>query len=144
MQVPPTSVKGVGSSVFEGRSGYGSTMQDSPKYTSENYPAANQKYVSKGEKMFSDDRLPYAERSSAYSGRDLQTESTVRLADSLAFGHQHQVFVYTFMLIFLSYYLYRISPMAIDTWYIYLISDGHLWSFGCGISSKERIARWEF
>lgn len=80
LQVPALGSKGAGSSVLEGRSGY-----DSPKYTS------GQKYGQKGESMFSDDRLPYAERTSTYSGRDLQSDSGVRYADSLAFGHQHKV-----------------------------------------------------
>ncbi|KAI7724710.1 hypothetical protein M8C21_004587 [Ambrosia artemisiifolia] len=91
-QVPATSTKGAGSSVLEGRSGYGSAMQDSPKYASD-YPAASQKYGQKGESMFSDDRLPYAERASAYSGRDLQNDPTVRFADSIAFG-QHKTDIY--------------------------------------------------
>lgn len=100
LQVPPTSSKGAGPSILEGRSGYGSTMQDSPKFTSGDYPAATQKYGQKGEKMLTDypsgdrDRLPYTERASAYSGRDLQNESSVRFADSIAFGHQHQPDIY--------------------------------------------------
>ncbi|KAI3812370.1 hypothetical protein L1987_17077 [Smallanthus sonchifolius] len=93
LQTPPTSVKGAGSSVLEGRSGYGSTRQDSPKYASGDYPLGGQKYA-KGESMFSDDRLPYAERASTYSGRDLQSDSTVRFADSIAFGHQHKTDIY--------------------------------------------------
>ncbi|KAI3713942.1 hypothetical protein L1987_72530 [Smallanthus sonchifolius] len=93
LQPPPTSVKGAGSSVLEGRSGYGSTRQDSPKYASGDYPLASQKYA-KGESMFSDDRLPYAERTSTYSGRDLQSDSTVRFADSIAFGHKHKTDIY--------------------------------------------------
>ncbi|CAI9300128.1 unnamed protein product [Lactuca saligna] len=39
-----TSSKGAGPSMLEGQSGYGSTMQDSPKFTSGDYPAATQKY----------------------------------------------------------------------------------------------------
>lgn len=99
MQVSATSAKGTGPSVLEGRSGYGSTIQELPKYTAGDYSAAIQKYDQKSEKMYPDkltdypsrDRLLYAERPSAYSGRDLQNESAVRLADSIAFGHQHQV-----------------------------------------------------
>ncbi|KAK1438095.1 hypothetical protein QVD17_03898 [Tagetes erecta] len=83
LQVPALGSKGAGSSVLEGRSGY-----DSPKY------ASAQKYGQKGERMFSDDRLPYAERTSTYSGRDLQSDSAVRYADSLAFGHQHKTDIY--------------------------------------------------
>ena len=50
-QVPATSSKGAGPSMLEGQSGYGSTMQDSPKFTSGDYPAATQKYGQKGENM---------------------------------------------------------------------------------------------
>nr|KAJ0210043.1 hypothetical protein LSAT_V11C400219670 [Lactuca sativa] len=54
-QVLATSSKGAGPSMLEGKSGYGSTMQDSPKFTSGDYPAATQKlflgttYVFEGE-----------------------------------------------------------------------------------------------
>ncbi|KAL7607389.1 hypothetical protein Lser_V15G17039 [Lactuca serriola] len=41
-QVPATSSKGSGPSMLEGQSGYGSTMQDSPKFTTGDYPAATQ------------------------------------------------------------------------------------------------------
>ncbi|CAI9265022.1 unnamed protein product [Lactuca saligna] len=51
VRVPVTSSKGVGPSMLEGQSGYGSTMQDSPKFTSGDYPAATQKYGQKGENM---------------------------------------------------------------------------------------------
>ncbi|KAL8201392.1 hypothetical protein R6Q57_012731 [Mikania cordata] len=92
IQVPATSAtKGAGSSVLEGRSGY--ALQDSPKYKSGDYSAAVQKHGQKGESMFSDDRLTYAERASAYSGRDLQNDSTARFTDSIAFG-QHQTNIY--------------------------------------------------
>ena len=40
--------------MLERRSGYGSTMQDSPKFTSGDYPVATQKYGQKGEKMLTD------------------------------------------------------------------------------------------
>ena len=53
-QVPATSSKGAGPSMLEGQSGYGSTMQDSPKFTSGDYPVATQKYGQKGEKMLTD------------------------------------------------------------------------------------------
>ncbi|CAH1414237.1 unnamed protein product [Lactuca virosa] len=53
-QVPATSNKGAGPSMLEGRSGYGSTMQYSPKFTSGDYPATTQKYGQKGEKMLTD------------------------------------------------------------------------------------------
>ncbi|KVI03481.1 hypothetical protein Ccrd_018215, partial [Cynara cardunculus var. scolymus] len=43
LQVPATSAKGAGPSVLEGRSGYGSTLQESSKFTSGDYPAASQK-----------------------------------------------------------------------------------------------------
>nr|XP_043606626.1 protein SHORT ROOT IN SALT MEDIUM 1-like isoform X2 [Erigeron canadensis] len=102
LQVPATSVKGAGSSVLEGRSGYDSTMQDSPKYASRDYAAATQKYGQKGEKLYPDklndylleDRLPYAERLTSYSGRDLQNEAAPRFADSIAFGRQRQTDIY--------------------------------------------------
>nr|KAJ0206769.1 hypothetical protein LSAT_V11C500289030 [Lactuca sativa] len=45
--VPATSSKGARPSMLEGKSGYGSTMQDSPKFRSGDYPAATQKYFQK-------------------------------------------------------------------------------------------------
>ncbi|CAI9288536.1 unnamed protein product [Lactuca saligna] len=45
VRVPATSSKGAGPSMLEGQSGYGSTMQDSPKFTYGDYPAATQKIL---------------------------------------------------------------------------------------------------
>lgn len=93
LQAPGASSKGTGSSALEGRSGYSSAIQESPKYASDDYSAVSQKYAKKGElsDYSSGDRRQYVERPGAYSVRDSQNEPSARFADSIAYGHHHQV-----------------------------------------------------
>ncbi|KAK3037780.1 hypothetical protein RJ639_030699 [Escallonia herrerae] len=95
-QVPPVSAKGAGQAALQGRSGYGSAMPDSPKFTSGDYVSSSSHgYAQKADQLFSDkisdypsiDRRQYAERSGLYMGRDLQSEP-------VGFGHQHQADIY--------------------------------------------------
>lgn len=85
---------------LEGRSGFSSSISDSPKFISSDYvSSASHGYGHKGEQLYSDriseytpgDRRQYGERLSAYLGRDVPSEPAGRYADSVAFGHKHQV-----------------------------------------------------
>ncbi|PWA84202.1 DBC1/CARP1-like protein [Artemisia annua] len=91
LQAPGASAKGSGSSALEGRSGYGSAMQESPKYAHGDY-AATQKYGQKGDLSgYSPvDRRQYIERPDVYAIRDSQNEPNARFADSVAFSHHQQ------------------------------------------------------
>nr|GEV78506.1 cell division cycle and apoptosis regulator protein 1-like isoform X1 [Tanacetum cinerariifolium] len=91
LQAPGASAKGSGSSALEGRSGYGSTMQESPKYAHGDY-AATQKYGQKGDLSgYSPvDRRQYIERPDVYAIRESQNEPNARFADSIAFSHHQQ------------------------------------------------------
>lgn len=89
---------------MESRGGYASAKQDSPKFSSGDYiPASSHAYGHKGEQLYGEkapdypsiDRRQYG-RQSAYMGRDLQSESTGRFADSVSFGPQHQVYNFIF------------------------------------------------
>ncbi|KAL7180807.1 hypothetical protein ACSBR1_039797 [Camellia fascicularis] len=102
-QVSGMSAKGAGPSALEGRSGYGSAMPDSPKLPSGDFVSSSSHgYGHKSEKLFADkisdyssvDRRQYAERQSAYVGRDLQNVPTGRFGDSMSFAHQHQTDMY--------------------------------------------------
>lgn len=93
------NVKGTGSSALEGRAGYASAIQDSPKFASTDYVSSSgHGYSHKGDQLYSEkvpdysklDRRQYGERQSAYVGRDLQSEPTGRYTDSVGFS-QHQV-----------------------------------------------------
>lgn len=91
----------MGSSTLESRSGYASAMPESPKFTSSEYiSSSTHGYGQKGDQFFSEklseypsvERRQYGERQSAYvGGRELQSESSGRYADSVGFSHQHQV-----------------------------------------------------
>jgi hypothetical protein len=94
-QVTALNVKGTGSSALEGRAGYASAIQDSPKFASTDYVSSSgHGYSHKGDQLYSDkvpdyskiDRRQYGERQSGYIGRDLQSESAGRYADSVGFG----------------------------------------------------------
>ncbi|XAR53200.1 hypothetical protein NMG60_11021653 [Bertholletia excelsa] len=102
-QVPGMSARTGGPSALEGRSGYGSVMTDSPKFASSDYiTSSNHGYGHKSDQLFGDklsdyqslDRRQYGERQSAFVGRDLQNEASVRHGDSIGFGHQHQADIY--------------------------------------------------
>jgi hypothetical protein len=93
--VTALNVKGTGSSALEGRAGYASAIQDSPKFASTDYVSSSgHGYSHKGDQLYSDkvpdyskiDRRQYGERQSGYIGRDLQSESAGRYADSVGFG----------------------------------------------------------
>lgn len=86
---------------MEGRSVYASSVTDSPKFTSSDYVSSSSHgYSHKGDQMYEEkipdyptvERRQFGERQSGYVGRDLPSEPAGCYADSIGFGHQHQVY----------------------------------------------------
>lgn len=102
--------KGSVATALEGRSTYGSSMPDSPKFSTDYVSSSSRGYGQKVDQLYSDriseypsiDRRQYAERHSAYLAADLPTETVGRYTEPAPFGHEHQVrssainFFYTF------------------------------------------------
>ena len=95
------SGKGSGPSALEGRTGYGSGLADSPKYSSKDYAATSSHgYGHKSELLMPDkmaeyaslERRQFAERQGAYGGRDLAVEAGGRYADSVGYKVLSSVF----------------------------------------------------
>ncbi|XP_021725197.1 cell division cycle and apoptosis regulator protein 1-like isoform X2 [Chenopodium quinoa] len=95
------SVKGSGPSTMEGRTGYGSGIADSPKYTAKDYvAAASHGYGHKSELLIPDkmadyvslERRQFAERQGGYMGRDLPVEAGGRYADSVGYAHKSEMY----------------------------------------------------
>lgn len=85
---------------LEGRSNYGSSIPDSPRFTSNDYVSSSSRdYGQKVDQLYSDrildypsiDRHQYDGRHRLYVGRDLPSETVGRYTDSVAFGQEHQV-----------------------------------------------------
>lgn len=118
-------MKGSATTNLEGRSNYGSSMPDSPKYAANEYvPSSSRSYGQKVDQLYSDriseypsvDRLQYADRHSAYLGRNLPSETADRYAESVAFGHDSQVLNYAmcfFLHIFSCLYLWHLICFGI-------------------------------
>ncbi|KAK6122470.1 hypothetical protein DH2020_043787 [Rehmannia glutinosa] len=102
-QISPLGMKGSVTTAFEGRSNYGSSMPESPKFATNEYVSSSSRgYGQKMDQLYSDrtseypsvERRQYADRHSAYLGRDLPSETANRYAESVAFGHEHQSKLY--------------------------------------------------
>ncbi|KAK6913159.1 DBC1/CARP1 catalytically inactive NUDIX hydrolase domain [Dillenia turbinata] len=101
-QVPTIGVKGGGTSALESRGGYATVRAESPKFSAGDYVSSSSHlYGSKSDHLFSEkvsdypsvDRRQY-ERHGGLMGRDLQSDSSGRYADSVGYGHQHQPEMY--------------------------------------------------
>lgn len=95
------SGKSSGPSAMEGRTGYGSGIADSPKYTSKDYVAnSSHGYGHQSELSITDNMAEYAslerrqlvERQGAYVGRDLPVEAIGRYADSVGYTHKTEMY----------------------------------------------------
>lgn len=95
-----------------GRGGYSSAVPDSPKFASADYVSSSSHgYAHKGDQLYAEkipdypaiDRRQYGERQtqSAYIGREIQSDPAARYADSVGFGHHHQVLPFVLSLKFL-------------------------------------------
>ncbi|CAA2954884.1 cell division cycle and apoptosis regulator 1 [Olea europaea subsp. europaea] len=101
-ELSPLGAKGSVPSALEGRVGYGSSMPDSPKFTSSDYVSSSSRgYVQKTDRLYPDvsdyssiDRRQYIEPHNTYIGRDLPSESAGRYTDSASLGHKHQADIY--------------------------------------------------
>ncbi|KAL6579509.1 hypothetical protein OROMI_009725 [Orobanche minor] len=101
-QISPLGMTGSVTTAYEGRNSYGSSMPESPKFASTDYISSSRGYGQKGDKLYSDrtseypsvERRQYAERHSAYMGRDLPSETAHRYAEPVAIGHEHQSKLY--------------------------------------------------
>ncbi|XP_043697580.1 protein SHORT ROOT IN SALT MEDIUM 1-like [Telopea speciosissima] len=90
VQIAAMSSKVAGSSALHGRDGYGSAMAESP---GDYVPSSSHGYGLKGDQFSSGiisdytslDRS-YGDRQNAYSGRELQSESSRRFSDTVGLG----------------------------------------------------------
>lgn len=107
--------KGSVTTALEGRSNYGSSMPDSPKFSTDYVSSSSRGYGQKVDQLYSDriseypsiERRQYAERHTAYLGTDLPSEAIGRYADPVSFGHEHQVLngaIYFFLYAFWYYW----------------------------------------
>lgn len=91
--------KGSVVTALEGRNTYGSSIPDSPKFSTDYVPSSSRGYGQKVDQLYSDriseyppiERRQYAERHSAYLGADLPSETIGRYPEQVPFGHEHQV-----------------------------------------------------
>lgn len=99
-QIPQIGAKGPIPSGLEGRTGFSSSVPDSPKFTSGEYiSSASRGYGHKVDQLYSDritdyahgDRRQYGDRHTTYVGCDLPSEPIGRYADSGSFSRKHQV-----------------------------------------------------
>lgn len=127
--------KGSVGTALENRSTYGSSIPDSPKFSTDYVSSSSRGYGQKVDQLYADriseypsiERRQYADRHSTYLGTDLPSETISRYVDPHSFGNEHQVLSRAIFLFVLHAYALRSYALLcfpfIFNFIFYLASD---------------------
>lgn len=127
--------KGSVGTALENRSTYGSSIPDSPKFSTDYVSSSSRGYGQKVDQLYADriseypsiERRQYADRHSTYLGTDLPSETISRYVDPHSFGNEHQVLSRAIFFFFLhAYALWSYALLCfpfIFNFIFYLASD---------------------